>query len=104
MDVVPLFLGRAYDLQIDDEDLIIVLPSKLEEEQSQTGPSVYIHHKPTGISVHSSGAWWFTRNPSIHSYDEIVKDQIIFLERNSIITKIPGITTLLQFPLSLQQN
>lgn len=55
VDVVPLFLGRAYDLEIDDEDLIIVLPSKLEEEQSQTGPSVYIHHKPTGISVQSSG-------------------------------------------------
>jgi hypothetical protein len=67
VDVVPLFLGRAYDLEIDDEDLIIVLPSKLEEEQSQTGPSVYIHHKPTGISVQSSGAWWFTGNHYIHS-------------------------------------
>ncbi|XP_061992246.1 peptide chain release factor PrfB3, chloroplastic [Rosa rugosa] len=55
VDVVPLFLGRAYDIQIDEEDLVIVLPSKLEEKQSQNGPLVYIHHKPTGISVQSSG-------------------------------------------------
>ncbi|KAL6185523.1 hypothetical protein ACLB2K_041656 [Fragaria x ananassa] len=55
VDVVPLFLGQAYDMQIDEEDLTIVLPSKLEEEQRQNGPLVYIHHKPTCISVQSSG-------------------------------------------------
>ncbi|PQQ08361.1 peptide chain release factor PrfB3 chloroplastic isoform X2 [Prunus yedoensis var. nudiflora] len=39
VDVFPLFLGKAHDLQIDEEDLVVPLPSMLEEEQGQTGPS-----------------------------------------------------------------
>ncbi|KAM1748177.1 hypothetical protein ACFX12_009194 [Malus domestica] len=54
VDVFPLFLGKAHDLEIDDDDLVIALPSVLEE-QSQTGPTVSIQHKLTGISAQSSG-------------------------------------------------
>ncbi|XP_050374047.1 peptide chain release factor PrfB3, chloroplastic [Argentina anserina] len=55
VDVVPLFLGRAYDVQIDEEGLTIVLPSEVEQQQSQNASLVYIHHKSTGINVQSSG-------------------------------------------------
>lgn len=54
VDVFPLFLGKAHDLEIDDDDLVIALPSVLEE-QRQTGPTVSIQHKLTGISAQSSG-------------------------------------------------
>lgn len=55
VDVVPVFVENALDLHINDEDLIIKLPSMPEEEQSDTGPSVCIEHIPTGISVQSAG-------------------------------------------------
>lgn len=56
MDVVPLFLNQGSEQQIDDEDLIIVSPSMVEEKQSQTEAFVCIQHIPTGIKVHSAGA------------------------------------------------
>ncbi|PON64549.1 Peptide chain release factor 2, bacterial [Trema orientale] len=55
VDVIPLFLEHASDLQIDDGDLKIASPTLLEEEQSGTRPSVCIQHIPTGISFQSAG-------------------------------------------------
>ncbi|XP_009346980.2 peptide chain release factor PrfB3, chloroplastic [Pyrus x bretschneideri] len=54
VDVFPLFLGKAHDLEIDNDNLVVALPSVLEE-QHQTEPTVSIQHKLTGISAQSSG-------------------------------------------------
>ena len=51
VDVIPLFLGTAPDLQIDDGDLMI----SSGEKQGRTGQAVCVQHIPTGISVQSSG-------------------------------------------------
>ncbi|XP_065855251.1 peptide chain release factor PrfB3, chloroplastic isoform X1 [Euphorbia lathyris] len=53
VDVIPLFLGAAPDLEVKDEDLII--SCTLHEENSSGEPTVCIQHIPTGISVQSSG-------------------------------------------------
>ncbi|KAK9289867.1 hypothetical protein L1049_008028 [Liquidambar formosana] len=55
VDIIPLFLETAYDLQIDDKDLMISSPSSHGDDQAQTEPAVCIQHFPTGISVQSSG-------------------------------------------------
>ncbi|KAI9162070.1 hypothetical protein LWI28_023504 [Acer negundo] len=55
VDVVPLFLETASDLQISDKDLVFSPPLMLGEAQSIAGPAVCIQHIPTGISVQSSG-------------------------------------------------
>lgn len=55
VDVIPLFLENASNLQIDDGDLNISSPSMLEEEHNGTKPSVCIQHIPTGISFQSAG-------------------------------------------------
>ncbi|RVW36029.1 Peptide chain release factor PrfB3, chloroplastic [Vitis vinifera] len=55
VDVIPLFLETAPDLQIDDGDLRISSPSCHGVEQGRTGHAVCIQHIPTGISVQSSG-------------------------------------------------
>ncbi|XP_062165953.1 peptide chain release factor PrfB3, chloroplastic isoform X1 [Alnus glutinosa] len=52
VDVVPLFLKTACDLQIDDGDLVVSPPLI---EQSGTKPTICIQHIPTGIQVQSSG-------------------------------------------------
>ncbi|XAR69900.1 hypothetical protein NMG60_11001667 [Bertholletia excelsa] len=54
VDVIPLFLETAPDLLIDDEDLLVSLPS-YKEEQGQTRSTVSIQHIPTGLKVQSSG-------------------------------------------------
>lgn len=61
MDIVPLFLGTASDVQITDEDLIISSPSLLGEGKNLAEPSVCIQHVPTGIIVQSAGASCFSR-------------------------------------------
>lgn len=58
MDVIPLFLETAPDLQIDDGDLRISSPSSHGVEQGRTGHAVCVQHIPTGISVQSSGNKW----------------------------------------------
>ncbi|XP_031258766.1 peptide chain release factor PrfB3, chloroplastic [Pistacia vera] len=56
VDVVPLFLGTAFDLQINDEDLILSSPSFLPGEGKNVRElAVCIQHIPTGITVQSSG-------------------------------------------------
>lgn len=55
VDVVPLFLETAYDVEINDEDLIFSSPLLLREGQKLTEPTVCIQHIPTGTSVQSSG-------------------------------------------------
>ncbi|KAL5743830.1 hypothetical protein ACOSQ2_026946 [Xanthoceras sorbifolium] len=55
VDVVPLFLQTASDLQISDEDLVFSSPLLLGEAQCVAGLAVCIQHIPTGISVQSSG-------------------------------------------------
>ncbi|KAF8395755.1 hypothetical protein HHK36_019706 [Tetracentron sinense] len=55
VDVIPLFLETASDLQIDDADLIITTHSTSREEQHRTEPAVSIRHIPTDIDVQSSG-------------------------------------------------
>lgn len=57
MDVIPLFLNQAADHQIGDGDLIVASSSIVEEKQGPTEPSVCIQHIPTGITVHSAGAY-----------------------------------------------
>ncbi|XP_059463005.1 peptide chain release factor PrfB3, chloroplastic isoform X2 [Corylus avellana] len=52
VDVVPLFLKTACNLQIDDGDLIVSPPLI---QQSGTKPTICIQHIPTGIQVQSSG-------------------------------------------------
>ncbi|XP_050226582.1 peptide chain release factor PrfB3, chloroplastic [Mercurialis annua] len=54
VDVIPLFLGRMYDLKIKDDELIIS-PPLLSKEKTPTKPTVCIQHIPTGITVQSSG-------------------------------------------------
>ncbi|XP_004514590.1 peptide chain release factor PrfB3, chloroplastic [Cicer arietinum] len=55
VDVVPLFLENARDLEIDSEDLIVSSPLIHGEHKRRTEPTVCIQHLPTGISVQSSG-------------------------------------------------
>lgn len=55
VDVIPLFLEKALDLEIDSEDLIISSPLIHGEQKRQTQRIVCIHHIPTGITVQSSG-------------------------------------------------
>ncbi|KAL2326073.1 hypothetical protein Fmac_025131 [Flemingia macrophylla] len=55
VDVIPMFLENACDLEIDSEDLIISSPSIHGENKRQTDLIVCIQHVPTGISVQSSG-------------------------------------------------
>ncbi len=55
VDVVPLFLKTACDLQIDDGDLVVSPPLI---EQSGTKPTICIQHIPTGIQVQSSGVYF----------------------------------------------
>ncbi|KAF9595088.1 hypothetical protein IFM89_036977 [Coptis chinensis] len=56
VDVIPLFLQKDSDLQIDEEDLVIS-SSLQDDDQSvcQSEPAISIRHIPTGISVESSG-------------------------------------------------
>ncbi|XP_028189507.1 peptide chain release factor PrfB3, chloroplastic-like [Glycine soja] len=55
VDVIPMFLENACDLEIDSEDLIISSPLIHGENKRQTDHTVCIQHIPTGISVQSSG-------------------------------------------------
>lgn len=55
VDVIPLFLEKSRDLEIDSEDLIISSPLIHGEQKRQTQRIVCIHHIPTGITVQSSG-------------------------------------------------
>ncbi|RDY09392.1 Peptide chain release factor PrfB3, chloroplastic, partial [Mucuna pruriens] len=55
VDVIPMFLENACDLEIDSEDLIISSPLIHGENKRQTNLTVCIRHLPTGISVQSSG-------------------------------------------------
>ncbi|TKY53406.1 Peptide chain release factor PrfB3 [Spatholobus suberectus] len=55
VDVIPMFLENACDLEIDSEDLIISSPLIHGENKRQTDLTVCIQHLPTGISVQSSG-------------------------------------------------
>ncbi|KAK7339850.1 hypothetical protein VNO77_20536 [Canavalia gladiata] len=55
VDVIPMSLENAYDLEIDSEDLIISSPLIHGEQKRQTELTVCIQHLPTGISVKSSG-------------------------------------------------
>lgn len=56
VDVIPVFVEKALDLQIDDEDLIIESSSIVEEELGEIRSSVCIQHIPTGITAQSTGA------------------------------------------------
>ncbi|XP_027367598.1 peptide chain release factor PrfB3, chloroplastic isoform X3 [Abrus precatorius] len=55
VDVIPMFLENACDLEIDSDDLIISSPLIQGEQKRQTELTVCIQHRPTGISVQSSG-------------------------------------------------
>ncbi|XP_061349663.1 peptide chain release factor PrfB3, chloroplastic isoform X2 [Gastrolobium bilobum] len=55
VDVVPMFLENACDLEIDSEDLIISSSLIHGEQKRQTELAVCIQHLPTCISVQSSG-------------------------------------------------
>jgi len=59
VDVIPMFLENACDLEIDSEDLIISSPLIHGENKRQTDHTVCIQHIPTGISVQSSGMHMF---------------------------------------------
>ncbi|KAJ3676210.1 hypothetical protein LUZ60_003622 [Juncus effusus] len=53
VDVIPMFLDRAVDLQIDENEIDISSPN-LENGNSRNN-GVIIHHIPTGITLQSSG-------------------------------------------------
>lgn len=57
VDVIPLFLERVPELQIDNEDLEISSISQCEKEKDGhiAEHAVSICHIPTGIKVHCSG-------------------------------------------------
>ncbi|XP_042510571.1 peptide chain release factor PrfB3, chloroplastic-like isoform X2 [Macadamia integrifolia] len=57
VDVIPLFLHKTSDLEVDDKDLLISSLSRSGEEKliCQTELAVSIRHIPTGIRVQSSG-------------------------------------------------
>ncbi|XP_057424452.1 peptide chain release factor PrfB3, chloroplastic [Lotus japonicus] len=55
VDVIPMFLENAFDLEIDSEDLIISPPLVHGKQKRQSNLTVCIQHLPTGISVQSSG-------------------------------------------------
>ncbi|KAH1228489.1 Peptide chain release factor PrfB3, chloroplastic [Glycine max] len=55
VDVIPMFLESACDLEIDSEDLIISSPLIHGKNKRQTDHTVCIQHIPTGISVQSYG-------------------------------------------------
>ncbi|XP_058210815.1 peptide chain release factor PrfB3, chloroplastic [Rhododendron vialii] len=55
VDVIPLFLETAPDLEIDNEDLLISSPSSCEAQWGQSGSAVCIQHIPTGLRAESSG-------------------------------------------------
>ncbi|KAJ1385179.1 Peptide chain release factor class I/class II [Sesbania bispinosa] len=55
VDVIPMYLENALDLEIDSEDLIISSPLTHGEQKRLTELTVCIQHLPTGISVQSSG-------------------------------------------------
>ncbi|MCI24931.1 peptide chain release factor 2-like, partial [Trifolium medium] len=56
VDVVPLFLENARELEIDSEDLIISSPLiRGEQQKRQIQRTVCIQHLPTGVTVQSSG-------------------------------------------------
>ncbi|CAJ2673313.1 unnamed protein product [Trifolium pratense] len=56
VDVVPLFLENAREIEIDSEDLIISYPLiRGEQQKRKIQHTVCIQHLPTGITVESSG-------------------------------------------------
>ncbi|XP_010246247.1 PREDICTED: peptide chain release factor PrfB3, chloroplastic [Nelumbo nucifera] len=64
VDVIPLFLATASDLQVDDQDLVIssLSPRGKEQINSEAEPAVSIQHIPSGIKVQSSGERSFFAN------------------------------------------
>ncbi|KAI5318120.1 hypothetical protein L3X38_037828 [Prunus dulcis] len=89
VDVFPLFLGKAHDLQIDEEDLVVTLPSMLEEEQGQTGPSVSIQHIPTSVTAQSSGERSHFAN-KIKAINRL-KGKLLILALEQGVTKVSDI-------------
>ncbi|TXG70289.1 hypothetical protein EZV62_005224 [Acer yangbiense] len=86
VDVVPLFLETASDLQISDEDLVFSPPLMLGEAQSIAGPAVCIQHIPTGISVQSSGE----RNRFTNKMKALnrLKAKLLVLAREQLVSSV----------------
>ncbi|KAK6941764.1 Peptide chain release factor class I [Dillenia turbinata] len=51
VDVIPMFLETASDVDIDDKYLLV----SYKEEQGNTQRAVFVQHIPTGITTSSSG-------------------------------------------------
>ncbi|KAK2651950.1 hypothetical protein Ddye_011806 [Dipteronia dyeriana] len=86
VEVVPLFLETASDLQISDEDLVFSPPLMLGEAQSIAGPAVCIQHIPTGISVQSSGE----RNHFTNKMKALnrLKAKLLVLVREQLVSSV----------------
>nr|DAD47339.1 TPA_asm: hypothetical protein HUJ06_017276 [Nelumbo nucifera] len=82
VDVIPLFLATAFDLQVDDQDSVISSLSSRGKEQptSEAEPAVSIQHIPSGIKVQSSGLLVEDWNPSKQLMRPVITKDDSYLE------------------------